>query len=113
MYGFNLGLVSTTFLCILVACLIAVTFFISYLWFYLEPDVMKNGLRAQEHRLVPALFAAFGLTAGNFLSRTYNIGSRLIIILGLFIFAWTSNPKFPWIASVIGITLFAASGFVL
>ena len=55
---------------------------------------MKHGLRAQEHRLVPALFASFGLP------------------VGLFIFAWCSRASIHWIASVIGITLFAASKFL-
>ena len=56
---------------------------------------MKNGLRAQEHRLVPAIFASFGPT------------------IGLFIFAWTARPGQPWIASVIGITIYGASVFVV
>jgi DHA1 family multidrug resistance protein-like MFS transporter len=94
-YGFNLGEITTTYLCILVACIIGVATFLSYLYFYLEPDIMKNGLRAQEHRLVPALFAI------------------TIPVIGLFIFAWTSDARFPWIASVIGITMAAAAWFVM
>ena len=56
---------------------------------------MKNGLRAQEHRLQPALIAAFGPP------------------IGLFIFAWTARPDVHWIASVIGITLYGATVFVV
>ena len=66
-----------------------------YLHFYLIPDIMARGLRAQEHRLVPALFGAFGPP------------------IGLFIFAWTARPDLPWIASVIGITVYGASVFVV
>lgn len=53
----------------------------------------------QEERLVPALFASFGPTIGP--------------TIGLFIFAWTAAPQFPWIAPTIGIVVYAASGFVL
>lgn len=56
---------------------------------------MKNGLRAQEHRLVPALIAAFGPP------------------IGLFMFAWTANPTIHWIAPTIGITIYGASVFVV
>lgn len=66
-YGFNLGLTSTTFVCIIVACVLAAVIYISYLYFYLIPDILKNGLRAQESRLVPALFAVFGPVIGLFL----------------------------------------------
>lgn len=95
MYGFNLGETSIVFVCITVACVIGIIIYCSYVYFYLEPDILKNGLRAQEHRLVPAVFASFGIS------------------IGLFIFGWTSNPDIHWIVSVIGITLFGASGFVL
>ena len=95
MYGFTPGTTSIVFTCITVACAIGITIYCSYVYLYLEPDIIKNGLRAQEHRLVPALFACFGIP------------------IGLFIFGWTSNPTIPWIASVIGITVFAASAFVL
>ncbi|OXV12129.1 hypothetical protein Egran_00110 [Elaphomyces granulatus] len=94
-YGFSLGLTGTTFICIIVACLLGVSLYVGYLLIYLIPDIMKNGLRAQEHRLVPALFAIFFPT------------------IGLFIFAWTSRPSIHWIVSVIGIVIYAASGFVL
>jgi MFS transporter, DHA1 family, multidrug resistance protein len=95
MYGFSLGQTSIVFVCISVACVLGVIIYCSYVYFYLEPDIIKNGLRAQEHRLVPAIFASFGIP------------------IGLFIFGWTSNPDIHWIASVIGITIFGMSGFVL
>ena len=67
MYGFNLGETGTTFLCIIVACIIALTIYDLYLYFLLVPDIVKNGLRAQESRLVPALYAVFFPTIGLFI----------------------------------------------
>lgn len=74
MYGFNLGQIGVVFLCVLVACILGVLAYVGYLYYYLVPDILKNGLRAQEHRLVPALITVFGPT------------------IGLFIFAWTARP---------------------
>ncbi|KAL9013694.1 MAG: hypothetical protein Q9180_008995, partial [Flavoplaca navasiana] len=95
MYGFNLGQTGIVFLCVFVACLLGIATYVSYLYFYLIPDIQTNGMRAQEHRLVPALLCVFGP------------------VIGLFIFAWTANPDIHWIASVIGITIYAASAFVV
>ena len=95
MYGFSLGMIGVVFLCILVACAVGIAIYVAYLYFYVVPDIMKNGLRVQEHRLIPALFGSFGPP------------------IGLFIFAWTSNPDIHWIASVIGITIYGASVFVV
>ncbi|KAL8638978.1 MAG: hypothetical protein Q9226_008937, partial [Calogaya cf. arnoldii] len=95
MYGFNIGQTGVVFLCVLVACLLGIAVYISYLYFYLIPDILKNGMRAQEHRLVPALICVFGP------------------VIGLFIFAWTANPDIHWIASVIGITIYAATAFIV
>ncbi len=95
MYGFSLGTIGIVFLCILVACGAGIATYLAYLYFYLVPDILKNGLRAQEHRLQPALICAFGPP------------------IGLFIFAWTANPDVHWIASVIGITIYAATVFVV
>ena len=66
-------MIGVVFTCILVACWIGVTIYCTYLYFFLIPDILKNGIRAQESRLVPALFACFGPT------------------VGLFIFAWTAR----------------------
>lgn len=94
-YNMSLGIVGVLFTCILVACLLGVATYVSYLYFYLVPDIMKNGLRAQEHRLQPALLAAFGPP------------------IGLFLFAWTARPDIHWIVSVIGIVLYGATVFVV
>ena len=66
-YGFNLGELGLTFVTIGVACLIGVTIFNSYLLYYLLPDIRKRGLRAPEHRLVPALYAVITLPMGYFM----------------------------------------------
>ena len=43
----------------------------------------------------PALIACFGPT------------------IGLFLFAWTANPSIHWIASVIGITIYATTVYIV
>ena len=94
-YHFSLGIIGVVFTCILVSCTIGVAIYCAYLNWYLIPDIMKNGLRAQEHRLVPALIAAFGPP------------------IGLFMFAWTANPTIHWIVPTIGITIYGATVFVV
>jgi DHA1 family multidrug resistance protein-like MFS transporter len=66
-YGFSVGEMTIVFLAIIVGCFIAVTIYFSYLRFYLIPDIVKRGLRPQEHRLVPAIFASFGVPIGLFI----------------------------------------------
>jgi DHA1 family multidrug resistance protein-like MFS transporter len=94
-YGFSLGMVGVVFTCVLVACAIGVAIYCVYLKFILIPDIEANGMRAQESRLVPALFGCFGPT------------------IGLFIFAWTAREGIPWIAPTIGIVLYGASVFIV
>ncbi|KAI4130878.1 MAG: hypothetical protein LQ341_006419 [Variospora aurantia] len=95
MYGFNIGETGIVFVCVLVSCIMGVAAYAAYLHFYLIPDILSRGLRAQEHRLVPALGCVFGP------------------VIGLFIFAWTANPDIHWMASVVGITVYSASAFVV
>ena len=94
-YGFSIGIIGVLFLCILVSCFVGVIMYCAYLYWYLVPDILSHGFRSQEHRLVPALFASFGP------------------VIGLFIFAWTARPDLPWIASVIGISTFGATVFIV
>jgi DHA1 family multidrug resistance protein-like MFS transporter len=95
LYGFNIGTLGVLFLCVLVACIIAMAIYASYLNWYLIPDIMARGLRAQEHRLVPALIASFGPP------------------IGLFLFGWTANGHIHWIVPTIGITIYAAAVFIV
>lgn len=94
-YGMGPGQIGLVFLCILVACLIGVAVYISYLYFYLNPRIAARGFPVQESRLTPALIAAFGPT------------------VGLFIFAWTARPDVHWIAPTVGITVYGATVFVI
>ncbi|KAJ6118407.1 multidrug transporter [Penicillium samsonianum] len=94
-YGFSLGMIGVVFTCVLVACLIGIAIYCLYLQFILIPDIIAHGLRAQESRLVPALFACFGPT------------------IGLFIFGWTARASIHWIVPTIGITVYAASVFII
>ncbi|KAH7109105.1 multidrug transporter [Dendryphion nanum] len=94
-YGFNVGETGIVFICIVVACIIAVCIHFTYLSTYLVPDILKNGMRAQEHRLVPAIYASFGPP------------------IGLFLFGWTARASIHWFVSIIGITIYAGSCFIL
>ncbi|KAI3549368.1 major facilitator superfamily transporter [Colletotrichum filicis] len=94
-YGMSIGEIGLVFLCILVACLLGIAVYVSYLAFYMVPRIKKFGFPIQENRLVPALPASFGPT------------------IGLFIFAWTASPAIHWIAPTIGITIYGATVFVV
>ena len=94
-YGFNIGETGVVFTCIVVGCVLAMAIYFSYVHWILIPDIMKNGLRAQEWRLRPALIMVFGLP------------------IGLFLFGWTANAHVHWIASVIGITIFACTVYIV
>ncbi|KAH6866593.1 multidrug transporter [Alternaria rosae] len=94
-YGFSVGEMTIVFLSIIVGCVAAMTIYFSYLRFYLIPDILKRGLRPQEHRLVPAIFASFGVP------------------IGLFIFGWTARQSVHWIASAIGIVIYSTSVYII
>jgi len=95
MYHFTAGEMGLTFLSLIVGCVVAIAFYWSYIYYVVEPDIELNGLGAPERRLVPALYAS------------------ILLPVGLFIFAWTSDPKLPWIASVIGIGVFSVGVFIV
>lgn len=94
-YGFNLGELGLPFLTIIIGCVIGLSVYVGYNWFYLEPDIKAHGLRAQEHRLVPALFAVTLLPAG------------------MFWFGWTAEKSIHWIVCSIGLTMFPIGAFIL
>lgn len=94
-YDFNVGELGIVYVDIAVGCAIGIVIYCTYQWLYLEPDIQKNGLRAQEHRLVPALFSIW------------------LLPIGLFWFGWTARESIHWIVSIIGITCFAIGAFVL
>jgi DHA1 family multidrug resistance protein-like MFS transporter len=94
-YDFNLGEVGLAFLACQVGASIGVAIYFSYLNWYMIPDNLKNGLRAQEHRLVPAIFGSF------------------LLPTGLFIFGWTARPSVHWIVPLIGVVIFVLGTFLI
>ncbi|KAJ5493072.1 Caffeine resistance protein 5 [Penicillium diatomitis] len=94
-YNMTLGEIGLVFLCVLVACLVGIAMYASYLYFYMDPRIAKFGWPVQEARLIPALPAAVGPT------------------IGLFIFAWTARASIHWIVPTIGITIYGATVFVV
>ena len=67
LYGFNLGETGVVFLAIIVGCILAMSLYFYYLGYLLIPDILKNGLRAQEFRLRPALIFIWGPVIGLFI----------------------------------------------
>ncbi|KAF2670639.1 MFS general substrate transporter [Microthyrium microscopicum] len=94
-YGFNLGEIGLAFLACQVGATIGLLIYFSYLRWYMIPDNVKNGLRAQEHRLVPAIFGSF------------------LIPTGLFIFGWTARESIHWIVPLIGVVIFVLGTFLI
>ncbi|KAJ3497047.1 hypothetical protein NLG97_g2202 [Lecanicillium saksenae] len=92
-YGMNLGETGITFLACFIGVTIGLLAYFAYLYFYMVPDNKKNGLREQEHRLVPAIIGSF------------------LLPVGLFIFAWTSRSSIHWIVPLIGLGIFVVGHF--
>ncbi|CAD6570050.1 MAG: hypothetical protein ASARMPRED_003477 [Alectoria sarmentosa] len=95
LYGFNIGETGVVFTCIVVGCVIAMGIYFYYLQYMLIPDILKNGLRAQESRLRPALIFVWGP------------------LIGLFIFGWSANKNVHWIVSVVGVTIYALTVYII
>ena len=66
-YGFNIGETGVVFTCIVVGCVLAMGIYFYYLLYMLIPDILQNGLRAQESRLRPALIFVWGPLIGLFI----------------------------------------------
>ncbi|KAJ5301854.1 hypothetical protein PENANT_c002G10957 [Penicillium antarcticum] len=94
-YGMNLGQIGLVFLCILVSCIIGIALYVAYIYYWMNPRIMRLGFPAQEERLIPALPASFGPT------------------IGLFLFAWTARASIHWIVPTIGITIYGATVFIV
>jgi DHA1 family multidrug resistance protein-like MFS transporter len=94
-YGFNLGEIGLAFLSCQVGAGLGLLLYFAYLHWYMIPDNLKNGLRQQEHRLVPAI-----------------LGSSLIPV-GLFIFGWTARASIHWIVPLIGVVIFVLGTFLV
>jgi DHA1 family multidrug resistance protein-like MFS transporter len=80
-----------------VACFIGVGVgflgYTAYLYWYMVPDNIRNGFREQEHRLIPAI-----------------VGSVLLPV-GLFVFAWTSDSNIHWSVPLLGVGIFVVGHF--
>ena len=87
-YGFNLGQTGLAFVSCLIGVTVAIVAYSSYLYFYMVPDNIKNGLREQEHRLIPAIVGSF------------------LLPIGLFTFAWTSDGNIHWSVPLVGVGIF-------
>ncbi|KAK5713723.1 hypothetical protein LTR17_017566 [Elasticomyces elasticus] len=96
-YGWNVGEMGLAFLTILVGVVISMAVYYWYLYYIMEPDIIKNGLGEPERRLVPALIASF------------------LLPTGLFIFAWTGDAEIyaHWMGSIIGALIFICGVFVI
>ncbi|KAH7364825.1 major facilitator superfamily domain-containing protein [Rhexocercosporidium sp. MPI-PUGE-AT-0058] len=94
-YGFNLGEVGLAFLACQVGATIGLLAYFSYLHWYMIPDNLAHGLRAQEHRLVPAIVGSFFLPTG------------------LFIFGWTAREDIHWTVPLIGVVIFVIGTFLI
>lgn len=95
MYSFNLGETGLAFLACQIGATFALLIYFAYLHFYMIPDNISHGLRAQEHRLVPAIVGSF------------------LLPTGLFLFGWTANPKIHFIVPLIGVVIFVMGTFLI
>jgi MFS transporter, DHA1 family, multidrug resistance protein len=94
-YGFNLGETGNAFLACEIGSVLGHVMYFSYLYFYMVPDNKKNGFRAQEHRLHPAVFGSLGLP------------------IGLYIFAWTADYNIHWVVPLFGVVIFTIGGYLV
>lgn len=73
LYGFNIGETGVVFTSIVIGCILAIGIYFYYLRYMLIPDILKNGLRAQESRLRPALIFVWGPVIGLFIFGTFHL----------------------------------------
>ncbi|TAQ91174.1 hypothetical protein B7494_g544 [Chlorociboria aeruginascens] len=82
--GWNAGVGALPFLGILVGVLVGATLIILETKYVFAPSFIKTGRVTPEDRLPSMILGAF------------------LLPIGLFMFAWTSNPHIPWPPQVIG-----------
>jgi DHA1 family multidrug resistance protein-like MFS transporter len=92
-YGFNLGETSLAFVACFIGVIVGLLGYMAYLYWYMVPDNIRHGFREQEHRLVPAI-----------------VGSVLLPV-GLFVFAWTSDSNIHWSVPLVGVGIFVIGHF--
>ncbi|KAF6239824.1 hypothetical protein HO173_002370 [Letharia columbiana] len=85
-----------------------------YLQYMLIPDTSKNGLRAQESRLRLALIFVWGPLIELFiLVNSFLRTPRLEVAHQRFLLGWSANKNVHWIVSVIGITIYALTVYII
>jgi MFS transporter, DHA1 family, multidrug resistance protein len=131
MYGFNLGQTGLAFLSVAVGATLSMIIFDATYHFFVEKDIIKNPtkVRPQESSLQPALLCAMSLTGALFLfgmyypfhkhSHSLRIDTCCFCVSSIMkttnfpSIGWTADPSIHWIVSLIGISLFTISAFIL
>ena len=114
LYGFNIGETGVVFTCIVVGCILAMGIYFYYLQYMLIPDILKNGLRAQEYRLRPALIFVWGPLIGLFMFGELRSTILCVSLSNQTIpLGWSASTDVHWIVSVIGITIFALTVYII
>ncbi|KAF1964756.1 cycloheximide resistance protein [Bimuria novae-zelandiae CBS 107.79] len=94
-YGFSIGIMGAVFICVIIGAGIGLIIYSLLIYFVYEPYTMSKGIGSPEFRLVPGLFAAALAPAG------------------MFIFGYAAKSDITWVAPTVGISLYAATSFVL
>ena len=100
------------FLAILIGIFIASAVNISNQKYYFKKFKQNNNRPVPEARLPPMVGSPCLCRSLQFTDFIQMIGS-VFFSAGLFIFAWTADPKFPWIAPVIGAALIGVGFFTI
>lgn len=80
----------------------------------LIPDILKNGLRAQESRLRPALIFVWGPLIGLFMFGKFHPTVLCVPFANQTVLSgWSANKNIHWIVSVIGITIYALTVYII
>lgn len=95
MYGFNLGEVGLSFICIVVTTAFCAAGYMYYQYRIVEPGIRAHGPPPLEDRLYLAIPAS------------------ILMPIGLFIFAWTSRPSVHWIVGLIGASIYGVGFYIL
>jgi DHA1 family multidrug resistance protein-like MFS transporter len=83
------------FLCLIIGAAIGVVVYCGLVYYIFEPYTLKNGIGNPEFRLIPGIVAS------------------ALAPVGMFIFGYASKSDISWVAPTVGITLYAATSFVV
>lgn len=114
LYGFNIGETGVVFTSIIIGCILAIGIYFYYLRYMLIPDVLENGLRAQESRLRPALIFVWGPVIGLFIFGIFHLTVlRVPLAYQRLLPGWSANKDVHWIVSAIGIAIYALACYII